>query len=303
MKEGLKENPDDPTAIRYLGMIEGQRSAQNANSKPRKETRPATEPSKSGEEASPAAEPLVTKVYQLRYSDPTNLVAILKPAISQHGLVTVAPDTRHRQLLVVAKAKKLLEVDSLIEKLDKMPVGSVPGGSSAGDGPATKELSQSQAPYYRLMMERYGVQPKGASRPIFDPRTKKDRSVIASKLEQIVLDEVMFDRVPFAEVLRFLDEESRKRDPEKKGINLLINPNTTQSAPASVIDPQTGQAIILPPPEPMDMNSVVVRFNLPLRNVRLKDVLDAIVRVADLLKLRHCKCAPTRWTRTSSCQA
>ena len=203
----------------------------------------------------------MTKVYQLRYSDPTNLVAILKPAISQHGLVTVAPDTRHRQLLVVAKAKKLLEVDSLIEKLDKMPVGSVPGNTSTGDGPATEEPSLSQDTYYRLMMERYGIISKGESPPVFDPRTKKEQSPIAPKLEQIVLDELMFDGMPLAEVLRFLDEESRKRDPEKKGINLLINPNTTQSAPASVIDPQTGQAIILPPPEPMDMNSVVVRFN------------------------------------------
>src|SRR5438876_10863283 len=131
------------------------------------------------------------------------------------------------------------------------------------------------------MMERYGVTDKGATPPIFDPRTKKDRGPIATKLERIVLDEVMFDGVPLPEVLRFLDEESRKRDPEKKGINFLINPNTTRSTRATVIDPQTGQAIAIPPPEPMDMNSVIVRFNLPLREVRLKDVLDAIVKVAD----------------------
>ena len=147
--------------------------------------------------------------------------------------------------------------------------------------PPTEHPAQSRDYYYRLMMERYGIMPKGASPPFFDPRTKKDRSPIVSKLEQIVLDEVMLEGVPLSEVLRFLDEESRKRDPEKKGINFLINPNTTQSAPASVIDPQTGLPIALPPPEPMDMNSVVVRFNLPLRNVRLKDALDAIVRVAD----------------------
>ena len=157
MKEGLKENPGDPTAIRYLGLIEEQRSAQSANSKPRNETRPVTAPTYSGEEASPAAEPLVTKVYQLSHSDPTNLVAILKPAISQGILVGVAPDTRHRQLIVVATAKKLLEVDSLIEKLDKMPVGSVPGKSSTGDGPATEEPAPSQDSYYRLILERYGT--------------------------------------------------------------------------------------------------------------------------------------------------
>ena len=42
-----------------------------------------------------------------------------------------------------------------------------------------------------------------------------------------------------------------------------------------------GQEVLPPPPEPVDPNSVIVRFNLPLRNVRLKDVLDAVVKVAD----------------------
>ena len=143
-----------------------------------------------------------------------------------------------------------------------------PIASDPTNKPATEEPSQLQNTYYRRIMERYGAMP--------NPRTKK--GPIAPKLEKIVLDEVMFDGVPLAEVLRFLDEESRKRDPDKKGINFLINPNATQS---TVIDPQTGQAIAVPPPEPVDMNSVIVRFNLPLRNVRLKDVLDAIVRVAD----------------------
>src|SRR4029077_15338264 len=92
--------------------------------------------------------------------------------------------------------------------------------------------------------------------PVFDPRAKKP-GPIAPKLERIVLDEVMFDGVPLAEVLRFLDEESRKSDPEKKAINFLINAHTTSSAPVSLIDPQTGQAFTLPPTEPMEMNSVI----------------------------------------------
>jgi len=101
--------------------------------------------------------------------------------------------------------------------------------------PATEEPAQSQNAYYRLMMERYRIMTKGESPPIFDPRTKKDQGPIASKLERIVLDEVKFDGVPLPEVLRFLDEESRKRDPETKGINFLINPNTTQSAPCRLL--------------------------------------------------------------------
>src|SRR5205814_2499833 len=70
-------------------------------------------------------------------------------------------------------------------------------------------------------------------------------------------------------------------DPEKHGFNFLINPNGMPGGAIQTIDPNTGQPTSLPPTEPLDMSSVIVRFNLPLRNVRLKDVLDAIVRVAD----------------------
>src|SRR6185503_4600751 len=84
-----------------------------------------------------------------------------------------------------------------------------------------------------------------------------------------------------AEVLRFLNEESRKRDPEKHGINFLINPNGPPVAASQTVDPTTGLPILLRSPEPLDINSVLIRFNLPLHNMRLKDVLDAIVKVAD----------------------
>jgi len=63
-----------------------------------------------------AAEPLVTKVYQLKYSYPTNLVSVVKPAVGTRS--QVIPDARTSQLIVLATEKELLELDSLIEKLD-----------------------------------------------------------------------------------------------------------------------------------------------------------------------------------------
>jgi hypothetical protein len=107
-------------------------------------------------------------------------------------------------------------------------------------------------------------------------------SALDGKLEKILFDEVVFDALPLPEVLKYLNEESRKRDAEKKGINFLINPNVAAgAAPPPLLDPTTGNLIPAPTPEPLDMNSVLVRFNLPLRDVRLKDVLDAVVKVAD----------------------
>lgn len=64
---------------------------------------------------SPAAEPLLTKVIQLKYSNPTNLVTIVKP-MTPRG--QVLPDGRTSQLVVQATEKEHEEIQSLVEKLD-----------------------------------------------------------------------------------------------------------------------------------------------------------------------------------------
>src|SRR5437870_5716203 len=63
-----------------------------------------------------AAEPLVTKIYQLKYSYPSNLVSVIRPIVTARS--QIVPDTRTSQLIVVATEKELLDVDNLIEKLD-----------------------------------------------------------------------------------------------------------------------------------------------------------------------------------------
>jgi plastocyanin len=92
---------------------------------------------------------------------------------------------------------------------------------------------------------------------------------------------VFYEGLPLSTVLLSLSEEALKRDPDKQGINFLINPNVVTSAAQTQIDPTTGAPITLPPPEPIDMPSVTVRIAPPLRNLRLADVLDAITKVAD----------------------
>ncbi len=111
--------------------------------------------------------------------------------------------------------------------------------------------------------------------------TGPGRQAIQNKLNRIFLNEALFDGVALPQVLTYLSEESTKRDPDKEGINFLINPNVVSSGAQVTIDPATGQQITLPPPEPLDMSSVIVRINPPLKNVRLADVLEAITKVAD----------------------
>jgi len=63
-----------------------------------------------------AAEPLISKIYQLRYSYPTNMVTVIKPVLGARS--QVIPDIRTSQLIVLATEKDMLEVDTLVEKLD-----------------------------------------------------------------------------------------------------------------------------------------------------------------------------------------
>lgn len=122
--------------------------------------------------------------------------------------------------------------------------------------------------------------------------TSPQRREIMQKLNLIVIEE--FPRVegrgpaptiPLSEALRELDEQVRNRDPQKNGINFIINSQVDQPAPEAQLgqfDPVTGQQIPAPPAaEPLDLrNDVVITLDPPLRNVRAKDVIDAISKVA-----------------------
>jgi hypothetical protein len=79
-------------------------------------------------------------------------------------------------------------------------------------------------------------------------------------------------------VVEQLVQESRQRDPAKRGVNFLFGHSTEPSPPR--IDPATG----LPDSrsvEAVDVPGITVRIMPALRNVRLIDVLNAITRVAN----------------------
>lgn len=138
--------------------------------------------------------------------------------------------------------------------------------------------------------------------------TGPGRQDIVNKLDRIRLDNVSYDGLPLSEVLRNLSEQTRLRDPEKRGINFLIDPNADNSGPeipatgvggvpgaaqsftpytppTGAIDPTTGLPIAQPANggggggESVDVGSVIIK--LSLNDVRLADLLDAIVTVAD----------------------
>ena len=110
----------------------------------------------------------------------------------------------------------------------------------------------------------------------------KGRQKMVDKLESIQFESVLYENLGLGEVVHNLIDEAKKRDPEKKGVNFLVDPNSPPSASARVIiDPTSGLPIPPPPAEAVDIRSVSIKIEPALTNVRLVDVLDAIVKVAD----------------------
>jgi Flp pilus assembly secretin CpaC/tetratricopeptide (TPR) repeat protein len=113
--------------------------------------------------------------------------------------------------------------------------------------------------------------------------TSKGRQEIKKKLDVIRIQETPpFDGLALSEVVKFLREESVRRDPDRRGVNFIINPNVDAAGPQSAvtIDPNTGLPVPSAPTEQVDLNSATVRIP-PLADVRLSDLVDAIAKSSD----------------------
>jgi beta-lactamase regulating signal transducer with metallopeptidase domain len=105
--------------------------------------------------------------------------------------------------------------------------------------------------------------------------TSRNRQLMRNRLENIVIDNVVYDSLPLGEVVRQLMDESMRRDPEKRGINFVF----AQPRLTPAIDPATGLPGTVS--EPIDLKSTTIRIEPPLKNIRLIDLLEIIRRVAD----------------------
>lgn len=114
--------------------------------------------------------------------------------------------------------------------------------------------------------------------------TSPTRQAIVSKLDRIRLDSVRYEGLPLSEVIISLSDESRKRDPDKRGINFLISQTADSSgsqAPTQVQIGPDGQPLPAPPSETVDISGIQIKINPPLTDIRLADALDAIIKVAE----------------------
>ncbi len=121
-----------------------------------------------------------------------------------------------------------------------------------------------------------------------DVHTGRGRQVIFNKLNTIRLDTIGPWELPLSEVVRVLTDEARKRDPQGRGINFIVNPNPdTVAAPAPTptptVNPTTGVTELTTPtgaPAPVDVGGITVKLSTSINDVSLADLLEIIQKVA-----------------------
>jgi len=83
-------------------------------------------------------------------------------------------------------------------------------------------------------------------------------------------------------VVKMLSEESKKRDPDRVGVNFMISSFLDPVAPPiQGNDPDTGLPLPVPVNEPLSLEGTIIRVVPPLNNLTMAQTLDAIVKVAD----------------------
>ena len=118
--------------------------------------------------------------------------------------------------------------------------------------------------------------------------TSSQRQALYEKLNNIQFDKVAFPGLQLSEVIRNLTEQTERRDIDQQGINFILNrAKPVAAAPVSptgtTFDPATGQPVVAPPAptEDVDLGTVTISLDPGLKNVRLMDVLEAMVKSSD----------------------
>lgn len=148
---------------------------------------------------------------------------------------------------------------------------------------AVAREAQTQPPTPAAKPEAARAAPALARAPDAGPAlVPSTASQIEAKLKSIVLREVgPWDNLPLSEVVKLLNEQARRLDPERIGVNFMMDYKTPAGSGPAPLDPATGLPVAGFPVEAIDLNTIGIKIVPALHNVTMRDVLDAMLKAAD----------------------
>lgn len=161
------------------------------------------------------------------------------------------------------------------------------------------EARKRESTYQERIVEVEGMWNKNMRRDLPTPNpvvrtnliwTGLGRQAILAKLDTMRLPEAVFDSMPLPEVIKYLDEQAKKLDPQKKGINFILNSQLVDLPPGSgggaagapAVD-ATGAPIVAPAALAgrQDLDGVIIKLSPAVRDLTFSQLLEIITEVAD----------------------
>jgi hypothetical protein len=197
---------------------------------------------------------------------------------------------------MVGLRKQLESIEEALKQTPPVKPGAAnpslqPSPQTPDAKPQTPDPSQSLVTSAPTAVQLAAASPGGIRLPVPNPyfRTNAERpflthsskgaQLINRKLDQIVLPEIHFDGVPLKDVVKRLADDAKQFDPEKKGLNFLINDvNRTALTAAPAVDPNGNP---MPAAQPVPLSETLVHLSLPLKGLTLREALDAICKTSE----------------------
>ena len=195
------------------------------------------------------------------------------------------------ELTPIERLQKKRQAESLVaDKTDVNPGGSITASghvsvttdvATVAGGPSSTATLESSGPTDSTRASGITSGGSGGATTALKTPASKQQQAVQSKLERITFDNVEFNALPLGEVIKSLMDVSVARDTDKTGVNFLVNREQPPMTQMAAVDPTTNLPVPAMPTESLDLNSVTINLSPRLKHVRLLDVLNAVVKVAD----------------------